>query len=135
MTPRLNGWVKSVMAKTLHSVSRRGGSASTLVNSAYKSQTDSRTGLLQGTRLWGRLDCLVGVVLDRDTNATGNIREQLCDKEMQLNTSTRGGQALLLDRTRTADGPAHPRLELRGFETRPPVTASKQSEPVPICTG
>ena len=47
---RLSGWVKGVMADTFTSISRRRGSAPALVNPAYTSQIDSRTGLLQGTR-------------------------------------------------------------------------------------
>ena len=44
---RLSGWVKGVMADTLISISRRRGTALVLVNPAYTSQIDSRTGLLQ----------------------------------------------------------------------------------------
>ena len=50
---RLSGWVKGVMADTLTSISRRRGSAPALVNPAYTSQVDSRTGLLQGTSSLG----------------------------------------------------------------------------------
>ena len=46
---RLAAWTKGLMADTLTSISRRRGSASVLVNPAYTSQIDSRTGLLQGT--------------------------------------------------------------------------------------
>ncbi|MYA04319.1 MAG: transposase, partial [Caldilineaceae bacterium SB0664_bin_22] len=58
---RLSGWVKGVMADTLTSISRRRGSAPALVNPAYTSQVDSRTGLLQGTRRRDRFYCLDGV--------------------------------------------------------------------------
>ena len=66
---RLSGWVKGVMADTLISISRRRGTALVLVNPAYTSQIDSRTGLLQGKRRWDRFYGLDGVVLDADTNA------------------------------------------------------------------
>ena len=55
---RLSGWVKGVMADTFTSISRRRGSAPALVNPAYTSQVDSRTGLLQGRRRWDRFYCL-----------------------------------------------------------------------------
>ena len=56
---RPNGWVKGMMADTLTSISRRRGSATALVNPAYTSQIDSRTGLLQGTSSsWDRFHCM-----------------------------------------------------------------------------
>ena len=101
---RLSGWVKGVMADTLTSISRRRGSALVLVNPAYTSQIDSRTGLLQGTRRGDRFYGLDGVVLDADTNAARNILQRMYDDEITLYTPYREVKRLLLDRNGTPDG-------------------------------
>ena len=108
---RLAGWVKGVMADTLTSISRRRGSALALVNPAYTSQIDSRTGLLQGTRRGDRFYGLDGVVLDADTNAARNILERMYDTEITLYTPYKAVKALLLDRIGTPVGTAPPGLE------------------------
>ncbi len=108
---RLSGWVKGIMADTLTSISRRRGSALVLVNPAYTSQIDSRTGLLQGTRRGDRFYDLDGVVLDADTNAARNILQRLYDDGITLYTPYREVKRLLLDRSGTTDGTAHPGLE------------------------
>ena len=108
---RLSGWVKGIMADTLTSISRRRGSVLVLVNPAYTSQIDSRTGLLQGTRRGDRFYGLDGVVLDADTNAARNILQRLYDTEITLYTPYREVKRLLLDRSGTTDGTAHPGLE------------------------
>ncbi len=108
---RLSGWVKGIMADTLSSISRRRGSALVLVNPAYTSQIDSRTGLLQGTRRGDRFYGLDGVVLDADTNAARNILQRLYDPEIDLYTPYRKVKRLLRDRSGTPDGTAHPGLE------------------------
>ncbi len=126
---RLNGWVKGVMADTLTSISRRRGSALALVNPAYTSQIDSRTGLLQGTRRWDRFYCLDGVVLDADANAACNILARLYDAEITLYMPYREVKALLAERTRTAVGTAPPGLELRGLQHRPHQPRAKYQEP------
>ena len=111
---RLSGWVKGIMADTLTSISRRRGSARVLVNPAYTSQIDSRTGLLQGTRRGDRFYGLDGVVLDADTNAARNILQRLYDDGITLYTPYREVKRLLLDRIGTSDGTAHPGLEPAG---------------------
>ena len=108
---RLSGWVKGLMADTLTSISRRRGSALVLVNPAYTSQIDSRTGLLQGTRRGDRFYGLDGVVLDADTNAARNILQRLYDDGITLYMPYREVKRLLLDRSGTPDGTAHPGLE------------------------
>ena len=108
---RLSGWVKGVMADTLTSISRRRGTALALVNPAYTSQIDSRTGLLQGERRWDRFYGTDGVVLDADTNAARNILARLYDDEITLYTPHREVKRLLRDRTGTTVGTAPPGLE------------------------
>ena len=130
---RLHGWVKGVMADTLTSISRRRGSAPALVNPAYTSQIDSRTGLLQGRRHWDRFHCIDGVVLDADTNAACNILARLYDDEITLYTPFREVKALLVERTRLSVGTAPPGLELRGPATTPSSTESELPASVPKC--
>ena len=132
---RLSGWVKGVMADTLTSISRRRGSALVLVNPAYTSQIDSRTGLLQGTRRWDRFYCLDGVVLDADANAACNILARLYDEEITLYMPYREVKALLAERTRTTVGTAPPGLELRGLATGLPSTESELPASVPKGAG
>ena len=117
---RLSGWVKGLMADTLTSISRRRGSALVLVNPAYTSQIDSRTGLLQGTRRGDRFYGLDGVVLDADTNAARNILQRMYDPEIDLYTPYRKVKRLLQNRIGTTDGTAHPGLESVAGRLRPP---------------
>ena len=121
----LNGWVKGVMADTPISISRRRGLVRALVNPAYTSQIDSRTGLLQATRRWDRFYCTDGVGLDADANAACNIPARLYDEEITLYMSCRDVRALVAERTRQSAGTARPGLELRGLATMPPSTESK----------
>ena len=117
---RLSGWVKGLMADTLTSISRRRGSALVLVNPAYTSQMDSRTGLLQGRRAGDKFHGLDGVVLDADTNAARNILQRLYDDGITLYMPYREVKRLLLDRSGTPDGTAHPGLEPVAGRRMPP---------------
>lgn len=120
-----HGWVKGVMAGTLTATSRRRGSALVLVNPAYISQTDSRTGLWQGYRRWDRFHCRDGAVLDADTNAACNIPARLYDSAIALYMPYRAVRALLAERTRTGVGTAPPGLKLPGLATMLQSTESK----------
>ena len=105
-----------------------------LVNPAYTSRIDTRTGLLQGKRQWDRFYGCDGAVLDADVNAACNIPARLYDEEITLYMSYRDVRALLAERTRTAVGTARPGLELRGRATEPPSTESEIPASVPECT-
>jgi len=83
---RLSGWVKGVMADAITTVSRRRGASVVLVNAAYTSQIDARSGLLQGRRNGDRFYCLDGAVLDADQNAAQNILARISDPEIKLYT-------------------------------------------------
>ena len=85
------------MADTPTSISRRRTSAPILVNPAYTSQIDSRTGLLQGRRRRDRFYCRDGVVLDADVNAACNIPARLYDEEITLYMPYRAMRAQLAD--------------------------------------
>ena len=126
---RLAAWVKGVMADTLTSISRRRGSALVLVNPAYTSQMDSRTGLLRGDRDGDKFYGIDGVVLDADINAARNILQRMYDPEIDRYTPYREVKRLLQNRIGTTDGTAHPRLELQGNLTIPLSTESELLEP------
>ena len=80
---RLAAWTKGVIAEALDSVSNRRGSAVVLVNPAYTSQLDSRTGCLDGKRQGDRFYCSDGVVLQADQNAARNVLARLSDPDIE----------------------------------------------------
>ncbi len=104
---RLSGWVKGTMADALETVSQRRGSSLLVVNAAYTSQMDSRSGALLGQRTGDTFYCfdndyaaqVVGVVLDADTNAARNILTRSDDSEISLYTPYKQVKAILLRRT------------------------------------
>ena len=119
------------MEQTPTSISRRRTSAPALVNPAYTSQIDSRTGLLQDQRKGDRFHCIDRVVLEADANTACNTPARLYDDEITLYTPFREFKALLAERTRTAAGTAPPGLELRGPAATTPSTESESPAPVP----
>lgn len=97
---RLSGWVKGVMADAITTVSRRRGASVVLVNAAYTSQIDSRSGLLQGSRNGDRFYCLDGAVLDADQNAARNILARINDVEIKLFTPFAKVKEILVKRSK-----------------------------------
>lgn len=79
---RLNAWSKGVISEALDSVSRRRGSSVVLVNAAYTSQIDSRTGCLIGSRKGDLFYQENGDVLQADENAALNILARIYDSEI-----------------------------------------------------
>jgi IS605 OrfB family transposase len=79
---RLSAWTKGVIAEALDGVSSRRGSTVVLVNPAYTSPIDSRTGCLEGKRQGDRFYCADGVVLQADQNAARNVLARLFDHEI-----------------------------------------------------
>jgi IS605 OrfB family transposase len=96
---RLAAWTKGVIAEALDSVSSRRGSAVVLVNPAYTSQMDSRTGCLDGKRQGDRFYCSDGVVLQADQNAARNVLARLFDPDIDRFTPFKQVKAILLERT------------------------------------
>lgn len=85
MNRRLAAWTKGLTAEALSSVSERRGSALVLVNAAYTSQADPRTGAL-GTRRGDRLYCPGGDVYQADHAAAINILQRASDPDITLFT-------------------------------------------------
>lgn len=128
-TRRLHGRVRGITAETLTSISRRRGSALTLVNPSNASHIASRTSLLQGQCRWDGYCCLDGIVWNAYTKAACNIRARLHD-EITLWRRCREVKALLAERTRTAEGTAHPGLGLPARANVLPSTESESPSPV-----
>jgi IS605 OrfB family transposase len=82
---RLAAWTKGLTAEALASVSERRGSALVLVNAAYTSQADPRTGAL-GVRRGDRLHCPGGDVYQADHAAAINILQRDGDPDITLFT-------------------------------------------------
>jgi IS605 OrfB family transposase len=82
---RLAAWTKGLTARALHDVSERRGSALVLVNAAYTSQVDPRTGLL-AVRRGDRLHLPGGVVMQADHAAAINILQRASDPDITLHT-------------------------------------------------
>jgi IS605 OrfB family transposase len=97
---RLAAWTKGVIAEALDSVSRRRGSSVVLVNAAYTSQTDSKTGCLIGIRKGDRFYRETGEVLQADENAALNVLARLSDSEIGRYTPYRQVKRILQDRTK-----------------------------------
>jgi putative transposase-like DNA-binding protein len=82
---RLATWTKGVTAEALASVSERRGSVLVLVNAAYTSQVDPRTGAL-GVRRGEKLYCPGGVVWCADHAAAINALHRVADPDIGLHT-------------------------------------------------
>ena len=96
---RLSGWVKGIMAEALDSVSKSRSSRLVNVSCAYTSQTDSRYGILLGTRKGDWFYCFDGEVLDADGNAARNILARVDDPDIGQFTPHKQVRKILLERT------------------------------------
>jgi hypothetical protein len=85
MNRRLAAWTKGITAEALASVSERRGSALVMVNAAYTSQVDPRTGAL-GVRRGEKLYCPGGVVWCADHAAAINVLHRVADPDIGLHT-------------------------------------------------
>jgi IS605 OrfB family transposase len=94
---RLAAWTKGLTAEALKSVSERRGSALVLVNAAYTSQADPRTGAL-GVRRGDRLHCPGGDVYQADHAAAINILQRASDPDITLFTPHTRVRQLLRER-------------------------------------
>ncbi len=99
MNRKLSSWTKGVIAEALNTVSRRRSSSVHLVNCAYTSQTDHRTGCLTGKRKGDQFYCEDGVVLQADENAAKNVLARFSDSEIDRWTNYKQVKSILLKRT------------------------------------
>jgi len=99
----MSGWAKGSLAEALESVTKARGSCLRIVNAAYTSQIDSKTGRLEGRRVGDKFYHVNGDVSHADTNAAVNIKQRAEDTEISLFTPYKEVKAILLGRL-TANG-------------------------------
>jgi IS605 OrfB family transposase len=95
---RLAAWTKGLTAEALASVPERRGSALVLVNAAYTSQVDPRTGTF-GNRRGDRLHCASGDVWQADHAAAINILQRDGDPDITLHTPYTRVKQIVQERT------------------------------------
>ena len=105
----MSAWAKGVLAEALDSVCEQRKARHTIVCGAYTSQTNSRTGLLEGKRDGDRFYCPNGDVLQADHNAALNVLARLDDREISRFTPYKEVRRILLARS-----PAQ--LSVKGLE-------------------
>jgi len=96
---RMSSWAKGALAEALDSVCTQRKTKHVLVNSAYTSQMDSTTGLLQGKRVGDKFYRENGDVLQADHNAALNVLARLDDNEISRFTPYREVRQILLARS------------------------------------
>jgi len=96
---RMSSWAKGVLAEALENVTQQRGSKLQLVASAYTSQIDSQTGLLEGQRVGDRFYHVSGDVSQADTNAARVIERRMDDPEIGRYTPFKDIRLILLNRS------------------------------------
>ena len=96
---RMSGWCKGVLASALAEVFAQRGVCHSLVNAAYTSQIDSRTGRLEGELRGDWFYCKDGEVLQRDENAARNIKARFSDPEITRYMTSAEVKRILLSRS------------------------------------
>lgn len=122
MNRRLSAWTKGTIAEALYSVSHRRSSSVELVNAAYTSQVDSRTGCFTGVRKGDRFYRKSGEIVQADENAARNVLARLSDPEIGRYMPYRKVKRILQGRTERH------RLGLLNQDTSCAVAASTVSE-------
>ena len=100
----MSAWAKGSLAEALEVVSKARGSRLRVVNAAYTSQMDSKTGHLQGRRVGDKFYHVSGEVSQADTNAAVNIRDRADDTAISLYTPYREVKAILTNRLTATGG-------------------------------
>jgi len=96
---RMGFWAKGVLAEALESVTIQRGACLVYVASAYTSQIDSQTGLLEGGRSGDRFYHVSGDVSQADTNAALNVKARMTDPDIGRYTPYREIKRILLSRS------------------------------------
>lgn len=96
---RMSAWAKNVLAESLEAVCTQRKASNTLVCSAYTSQMDSFTGLLEGKRVGDKFHRINGDVIQSDYNAARNVKDRRDDPEISRFTPYREVRRILLSRS------------------------------------
>ncbi|WP_031574104.1 MULTISPECIES: transposase [Acidithiobacillus] len=96
---RMSAWAKGVLAEALDSVCTQRQAKHCLVASAYTSQMDSVTGLLEGKRVGDKFYRVNGEVLQADHNAALNVLARYEDTEITRFTPYQEVRRILLARS------------------------------------
>jgi transposase len=96
---RMGFWAKGVLAEALESVTEQRGACLVHVASAYTSQIDSHTGLLEGKRVGDRFYHANGEVSQADVNAALNVKARMTDPDIGRYTPYREIKRILLSRS------------------------------------
>lgn len=99
MNRKLSAWTKGVIAEALNTVSQRRSSSLQLINPAYTSQIDHRTGCFTGVRRGDRFYCENGDVYQADENAAKNVFARLYDSEISRWMNYKVVKSILQKRT------------------------------------
>ena len=100
----MSSWAKGSLKEALESVCKARGSCLRVVNAAYTSQMDSKTGHLAGRRVGDKFHHVNGEVSHADTNAAVNIKHRGDDTEVTLFTPYKEVKAILLNRLTARGG-------------------------------
>jgi len=104
MNRRLSNWYKGLLANAVEEITTQRGCKHSLINPAYTSQMDSRTGFLEGKRVGDKFyHAEHGVVSQADYNASRNILARNGDKEITLYMPYRKVKEILLARKQKRD--------------------------------
>ena len=123
----MNSWAKGILADALNSVFLQRGVEHDIVNAAFTSQIDHRTGLLQGTRNGDRFTGIDGVVMQADENAAKNVLARFYDTEITRYMSKDEVKQILLQR---ASGATEHQQALVGRDSsRTQQSADKSMKP------
>ncbi len=94
----MNSWAKGYLSEALNTVTKARGSSLRVVNAAYTSQMDSKSGLLEGKRDGDKFYHASGDVSHADTNAANNILKRAGDTEIGLYMRHADVKRILQDR-------------------------------------
>jgi hypothetical protein len=101
---RMSSWTRKVLAEALKTVTKARCSRLRLVNSAYTSQIDSRTRMLEGKRVGDKFYHANGDVTHAGTNAAVNIEHRADDADISLYMPHQTVKKILLDRLAACGG-------------------------------
>ena len=126
---RMASWAKGVLAEALEAVSGQRSANLELVNAAYTSQMDSRTGRLEGKRSGARFITVTGEVVHADVNAARNVRDRLKDPEITRYMPFRKVKKVLLRRFSGGVLPVmRPELSTNTLQPGADITINTQME-------